>query len=61
MKTIIVYSQRLLLPRRATSEHAGKSGMQFSVVAEMEAYGDQAAASSKELCCKFGEEPSRKP
>ena len=35
-----------LLMRRATTEHAGESGVQLSVGAGMEAYGDQAAAAS---------------
>ena len=30
-------------------EHAGDSGVQLSVGAEMEAYGDQAAAASNQL------------
>ena len=30
--------------RRATTEHAGERGMQLCVDAEMEAYGDQVAA-----------------
>ena len=36
----------LLLLRRALTEHAGESGVRFTVGAEMEAYGDQAAAAS---------------
>ena len=42
-------------------EHAGESGVQLSVAAEMVAYGVQAAVASSQLCCKSGEEPSRKP
>ena len=33
-------------------EHAGESGVQLSVGAEMEAYGNQVAAASKPFCCK---------
>ena len=32
-------------------EHAGKSGVLLSVGAEMEDYGDQAAAASKHAAC----------
>ena len=42
----------------ATTEHAGGSGILLCVGAEMEAYGNQAAASSN---CKSREEPIRKP
>ena len=44
----------LLLVGRATTEHAGESGMQFSVGAEMEAYGDQAAATSNQFAALLG-------
>ena len=37
-------------------EHAGESGVQFSVGAKMEAYGRQAAATSNQFCCKSREE-----
>ena len=37
------------------------SGVQLSIGAEMEAYGDQAAATSDLFCCKSREEPCRKP
>ena len=37
-------------------EHAGESGVQFSVGVEVKALGDQAAASSHQSCCKSGEE-----
>ena len=43
-----------------TTDHAGDGGVQLSVGTEMEAYGDQAAAASNQLCCKSREEPSRK-
>ena len=34
--------------------------VQLSVGAEMEAYGDQAAAANNQFICKFREEPGRK-
>ena len=40
-------------------EHAGKSVVHLSVVVEMEAYGDQAAAASDLFFSKSREEPSR--
>ena len=33
--------------------------MQLSVAVEVESYGDQAAASNHQFCCKSREEPSR--
>ena len=38
--------------------NAGESGVQLSVGTEMEAYGDQAAATSNQYCCKSREKPS---
>ena len=37
--------------------HASQSGVQLSVDAEMEAFGDQAAAVSNQFFCKSSEEP----
>ena len=42
-------------------EHAGESGVQLSVGAEMEAYSGQAAAASSQFRCKSKEELSRNP
>ena len=42
-------------------EHAGERGVQHSGGAEMEAYGDHAAAASNQFFCKSREKSSRKP
>ena len=47
-------------PNASETGHAGESGVQPSVGAEMEAYGDQAAAASNQSCYKSKKEPSRK-
>ena len=44
----------LLLLRWATMEHASVSGVQLSVGAEMEAYGDPAAAASNHHAASLG-------
>ena len=53
LDSVSIHAFELGLP-----EHAGDSGVQLSVGAEMEAYGDQAAAASHQFCCKSGAEPS---
>ena len=44
----------LLLLGRATMEHAGGCGVQLSAGAEMEAYGDQAAAAGNQFSASLG-------